>query len=165
MKISKLTHNYLLKSLWIMWSFSHHYFSETLQQHYSDVIMGAMASQITSLTIGYRLFGRRSKKTSKFPVTGLCAGNSPVTGEFPAQMASNAEKISISWRHRKGVCFHVDILSMIYQDICLLLHRHLINKFRSVVLESGIKDRECNYITQILSGVITCPCSWYLLLA
>ena len=29
------------------------------------------------------LFRRRSKKTSKFRVTGLCAGNSPVTGEFP----------------------------------------------------------------------------------
>ena len=38
-----------------------------------------------------RLFGRRSKKTSKLRVTGLCAGNSPVTGEFPAQRASNAE--------------------------------------------------------------------------
>ena len=39
------------------------------------------------------------KKTSKLPVTGLCVGNSPVTGEFPAQMASNAEKVSIGWRH------------------------------------------------------------------
>ena len=29
------------------------------------------------------LFGRGSKKTSKLLVTGLCAGNSPVTGEFP----------------------------------------------------------------------------------
>ena len=38
-----------------------------------------------------RLFRRRSKKTSKLCVTGLCAGNSPVNGEFPAQMASNAE--------------------------------------------------------------------------
>ena len=28
-----------------------------------------------------------------------CAGNSPVTGEFPAQMASNAENVSIWWRH------------------------------------------------------------------
>ena len=46
-----------------------------------------------------RLFSRRSKKTSKFCVTGLCAGNSPVPGEFPAQMASNAEKVSIWWRH------------------------------------------------------------------
>ena len=44
--------------------------------------MGATASQITSLTI-----------------TGLCAGNSPVTGEFPAQMASNTENVSIWWRH------------------------------------------------------------------
>ena len=32
-----------------------------------------------------RLFRRRSKKTSKLRVTGLCAGNSPVTGEFLAQ--------------------------------------------------------------------------------
>ena len=42
-----------------------------------------------------RLFRRRLKETSKLRVTGLCAGNSPVTGEFPAQMASNAESVSI----------------------------------------------------------------------
>ena len=35
-------------------------------------------------------FRRRSKNPSKLHVTGICAGNSPVTGEFPAQMASNA---------------------------------------------------------------------------
>ena len=46
-----------------------------------------------------RLFGRRSKKTSKLRVTGLCVGNSPGTGEFPAQMASYAENVSIRWRH------------------------------------------------------------------
>ena len=45
------------------------------------------------------LFRQRSKKTSKLRVTGLCAGNSPVTSEFPAQMASNAENVSIWWRH------------------------------------------------------------------
>ena len=44
------------------------------------------------------LFGRRSKKTSKLRVTGLWVGNSPGTGEFPAQMASNAENVSIWWR-------------------------------------------------------------------
>ena len=48
-----------------------------------------------------RLFRRRSKKTTKLCDTGLCAGNSPVTGEFPAQMASNAENVSIWWwRHQ-----------------------------------------------------------------
>ena len=46
-----------------------------------------------------RLFRRRSKKTSKLRVTGLCAGNSPGTDEFPEQMASNAENVSIWWRH------------------------------------------------------------------
>ena len=39
------------------------------------------------------LFGRRLKKTSKLRVTGLCAGNSPVTGYFPAHIASNADKM------------------------------------------------------------------------
>ena len=42
----------------------------------------------------YRLFRCRSKKTSKLRVTGLC-------GEFPAQMANNAEKVSIWWRHHE----------------------------------------------------------------
>ena len=46
-----------------------------------------------------RLFGCRSKKTSKPRVTGLCAGNFPGTDDFPAQMASNAESVSIWWRH------------------------------------------------------------------
>ena len=40
-----------------------------------------------------RLFRCGSKKTSKLHVTGLCAGNSPGTGEFPAHMASNAKKM------------------------------------------------------------------------
>ena len=61
--------------------------------HYSDVIMDAMAFEITSLTIVYStVYSRcRSKKTSKLRVTGLCAVNSPV--------ASNAENVSIWWRH------------------------------------------------------------------
>ena len=42
---------------------------------------------------------KASKKTSKLRVTGLCAGDWPVDGEFPAQMANNAENVSIWWRH------------------------------------------------------------------
>ena len=50
--------------------------------------MPALVSQITSLTIIYSTVysSCRSKKTSKLRVTGLCARNSSVTGEFPAQM-------------------------------------------------------------------------------
>ena len=46
-----------------------------------------------------RLFRRRSKKTSKLHVTGLCEGNSPVTGEFPAQRANNGENVFVWWRY------------------------------------------------------------------
>ena len=46
-----------------------------------------------------RLFRRKSQKASKPCVSGLCEGNSPVTGEFPAQNDSNAENFSIWWRH------------------------------------------------------------------
>ena len=53
-----------------------------------------------------RLFRRRSKKTSKLRVIGLCEGNPPGTVEFPAQMASNAENVSIWWRHHgRGLFF------------------------------------------------------------
>ena len=54
-------------------------------------------------------FRRKSKKTSKLRVTGLCAGNSPGTGEFPTQMARNAENVSIWWRHHThGLSIHKD---------------------------------------------------------
>ena len=55
-----------------------------------------------------RLFKHRSKKTSKLCVTGLCAGNSPETVEFPAQRASNAENFSIWWRHHDPILFAND---------------------------------------------------------
>ena len=47
------------------------------------------------------LFRHRSKKTSKLCITDLCVRNSPVTGEFPTQMASNAENVSIWWRQHE----------------------------------------------------------------
>ena len=64
--------------------------------HHCDVIMGTISPHHCLLN---RLFRRRSKKTSKLRVTGLCAGSSPGTGEFPAQMASNVVNVSIWWRH------------------------------------------------------------------
>ena len=57
--------------------------------------MSAMASQITGVTIVYTT--KESKK--KFLVTCLCEANSLVTGEIPAQRASNAENVCIWWRH------------------------------------------------------------------
>ena len=52
--------------------------------HYNDVIISAMASQITSLTIAYQ---------------AVYSGTDQRKHQSPAQMASNAENISIWWRH------------------------------------------------------------------
>ena len=76
--------------------------SHNVIEQYSDVIMSTVASPKYYQPhdcIRNRLFRRRSKKTSKLRVTGLCEGNSPVAGEFPAQRTSNAENVSICWRH------------------------------------------------------------------
>ena len=56
-------------------------------RHYSNVIMIAMASQVTGVLIVCSAVcsGARQKNPSKFSVTGLCEGNRPVTGGFPSQ--------------------------------------------------------------------------------
>ena len=58
-----------------------------------------------------RLFRHRSKETLKLRVTGYCAGNSTGTGEFPAQMASIAENVSIWWRHHGKYKEYVYVIS------------------------------------------------------
>ena len=68
--------------------------------------MGAMASQ----TPASRLFTQpfilaRIKESIKalrlWPLCGEFTGDRGITGEFPAQMASNSENASIWWRHRE----------------------------------------------------------------
>ena len=63
------------------------------------VSLGVMASQITSLIIVYSTVYWGTDQRKHQSVTGLCPGISPVTGEFPAQMSSNAENVSIWRRH------------------------------------------------------------------
>ena len=55
-----------------------------------------------------RLFRRRLKEIPKLRVTGLCAENAPVTDEFPAQRASNAEYFSIWWRHHGQLLLNIE---------------------------------------------------------
>ena len=59
-----------------------------------------------------RLFRRRSKKTSKLRITSLCTGKSLVTGEFPAQMTSNAEMFPFDdiIMSRSVSAYHTDII-------------------------------------------------------
>ena len=75
------------------------------RSHYSDVIMGAMTSQITSLTIVYSsVFSGTDQREH---VICLCVGNSPVTGEFPG---TNGQL--------HGKCFHLMTSSC---NICMAL--------------------------------------------
>ena len=65
------------------------------------VIISAMASQITSLTIVYWTVHSGADQRKHQSSTSLDF----VTGEFPAQMASNAENVSIWWRHHSSRLF------------------------------------------------------------
>ena len=73
----------------------------TLQWRYNE--RGSVSNHQPHDCLLNRSFRRRSKKTSKLRVTGLCAGSSPVTGEFPAKIASNAGNVSIWWLHHEPV--------------------------------------------------------------
>ena len=62
--------------------------------------MDATASQTTSLTIVYSTFysgADERKHQSSASLALICVGDSPVIGEFPAQMTNNAENASICW--------------------------------------------------------------------
>ena len=61
-----------------------------------------------------RLFGRQSKLTSKLRLNGLCVWNSPGTAEFPAQMASKAENVSIGWYHHVFVKHYIKDKALSY---------------------------------------------------
>ena len=57
--------------------------------------MDTMASQITSLTFFYSTVYSDADQRKHQSSASLAF----VTGEFPAQMASNAENVSFWWRH------------------------------------------------------------------
>ena len=78
-----------------------------------DVITSAMASQIAGVSIVCSTVcsGADKKKTLKLCVTGLCEGNSPVTGELPAQRTIDAENVSIWRRHHVYPC----LLGLLYR--------------------------------------------------
>ena len=65
------------------------------KKHYCDVIMHGIASQITSLTIVYSTVYSDADQRKHQSSASLAFG----TDEFPAHMASNAENVSIWWRH------------------------------------------------------------------
>ena len=70
-------------------------------QHYSDVIMSTMASQITSLTIVYSSVysGSDQRKHQSSASLAFVRGIHWGPVNSPAQRSSNVENVSIWWRH------------------------------------------------------------------
>ena len=97
-----------------------------------------------------RLFRRRSMKPSKLRVTGFCAGNSPVTGELPAQMASNAENVSIWWRHHDDSSKHTTPWKLFVSQhlICMILTSLWTLHFREILpMKMTYVTRAYTYVT------------------
>ena len=95
--------------------------------HYNDVIMGTMASQIPSLTIVYStVIQAQIKENIKAPRHWpLCR---EFTGEFPAQMASNVENVSIGWRHHVDIMYHTWLSGVFHAIMINHVTQHLCNK-------------------------------------
>ena len=71
--------------------------------HNSDVIMGALASQITSLTVVYSIvYSDVDQRKHQIPASLAFVRGIHRTREFPAQIASYAENVSIWWRQHAG---------------------------------------------------------------
>ena len=88
------------------------------------------------------LFRRRSKKTSKLRVTGLCEGNWPGPGELPAQRASNAKKVSIWWRHHG---WYHSTGKQVKQTQCgsfksFILSQYFLSETSNIIVSDSIHD-------------------------
>ena len=97
--------------------------------HYSDVMMGAMASQITSLGLLIQPFiqvqiKQNIKVLHHWPLCGEFTGDRWI----PAQMASNAENVYTWWRHH------------------IWLVRFASRKFSDAVFEWSFKEGECQNV-------------------
>ena len=122
--------------------------------------MGAIASQITSRTIVYSTVysDAYQRKNQSSASLAFSVGNSPGTGEFPAQIASNAENVSIWWRHHARNAQSVDLIFKFHNVIshsghardafCGLWDWFITNQFRMCQTSFGCKG--------ILSGNYVC---------
>ena len=93
--------------------------------HYNDIIMSTMVSQITSLTIVYSTVysgtdQRNHQRSASLAFVRGIHPQTPLTGELPAQRASNAEKcfhfMTSSWDVAAHVEFIVDITIELASD-------------------------------------------------
>ena len=103
-----------------------------------------------------RSFRRRSKKTSKLRVTGLCQGNPPVTDGFPSQRASNAKMFPSDdvIMSQKTYSVSRDICTP-FVVLCFVLHYWPLCEFPSHVYSF------CQGYSAIIVAIVQLsPCQW-----
>ena len=89
--------------------------------------MGAVASQITSLVIVYSIGysdADQSIHQSSASLAFVRGIIGELTGEFLTQMASNAENVSIWWRHHAKKMLATDSWETLYLYCLLALHQY-----------------------------------------
>ena len=122
-------------------------YTRLLWNHYSDAIMSAIASQITGISIVCSIPCSCAYQRKHQSSASLREGNPPVTGGFPSQRASNAENVSIRWRH------HV---SLIIGDF---MSPFLLTGLITVVIQNGHRNIEKSHD---ISNVKPIPSRHYL---
>ena len=91
------------------------YYATGRFSHYNDVIMSAMASEITSLTIVYStVYSGADQRNIKAPRHWPLCGDFTGGRWIPVQKASNAENVSIWWRH------HAIFVVVLYPKSCMI---------------------------------------------
>ena len=127
-------------------TYKHCFFSLTLQWRYND--HDCVWSHQPHGCLLNRLFRRRSKKTSKLRVTGLCVGNSPGPVNSPHKRASYAENASIWWRHHAN---EVSWTTLSLEAKQMLLPKHVCiswcNEEYDIYSLSYIRCMKCHDIT------------------
>ena len=87
-----------------------------VQLHYSDVIVGAMASQITNLTIVYSIvYSGRSQKTSKLHVTALTLSQWSSSGNPVAFQCAWNLYPSVHWNATGEIILGASVLPVVFQ--------------------------------------------------
>ena len=92
-----------------------------------------------------RLFRRRSKKISKFRITGLCGGNLPLAGESPSQRAATRKMIPSNCQIscQKFELHHKIWISYLYCMCC----RYLSNSTLLILIISNL----CELLHELIS--------------
>ena len=125
-----------------------------IQIHYKSTLVQVMAWRQTDASLQWRhnecdgvsnhwrlicllnrLFRRRSKKTSKVRVTGLCEGNPPVTEEINRSPVDSPHKGPVT-----GKMFPFDVVIMTYRNPVCFPACNLLPTYRKV---SNIRRTKC----------------------